>query len=59
MITCSICKTPVTEPYCNPLDFEKRITCWYHADYFYIMHPDRVLEAQKQHRDIPNFQLHA
>jgi hypothetical protein len=54
MFQCSICKCAVTVPYRNPLGAGD-ITCWFHADYFYSMHPERLAGARLKQKDIPNF----
>lgn len=54
MLICSICKCRVTELYRHPLGDEE-ITCWFHADYFYVQHPERLSAARFRHADVPNF----
>ena len=53
---CGVCECDVTLPFRNPLDPERKITCWYCADYYYVVHPERLEEAKKNYQDKPNFE---
>jgi hypothetical protein len=50
---CAVCNCDVTEPYGHLLG-KGSVTCWFCADYYYIVHPERFAAAQLKHRDIPN-----